>query len=147
MKQTASFYLKLPLKPAFCRAFFVTSGKFKFYFWKDKSLLVLNLFIPEYLDRILPFKEIKEGFSVKLPDWKSFWSFFVFLFCLRWKLNKTQAAQIFKQIRQNIRAYFRSKKKSGLIEDSENIFEYWKESEQSKVLANKLGLFQIQLGV
>ena len=25
-------------------------------------------------------------------------------------------------------------------------FEYWKESEQSEVLANKLGLFQIQLG-
>ena len=38
------------------------------------------------------------------------------------------------------------KKKIELIKDSQNIFAYWKESEQSKALANKLGLFQIQLG-
>ena len=49
-------------------------------------------------------------------------------------------------INQNIRAYPRSKKKIELIKDSQNIFAYWKESEQSKALANKLGLFQIQLG-
>ena len=35
-------------------------------------------------------------------------------------------------------------KKIELIKDSQNIFAYWKESEQSKGLANKLGLFQIQ---
>ena len=35
-------------------------------------------------------------------------------------------------------------KKNALIKDSQNIFAYWKESEQSEGLANKLGLFQIQ---
>ena len=56
---------------------------------------------------------------------------------------------IFKHINQNMRAYPRSKKnqkKSELIKDSRNVFAYWKKSEQSKALANKLGLFQIQLG-
>ena len=53
---------------------------------------------------------------------------------------------IFKHINQNIRAYPRSKKKSELIKDSQDIFSYWKESEQSEALASKLGLFQIQLG-
>ena len=38
-------------------------------------------------------------------------------------------------------------KKKELIKASQNIFAYWKESEQSEVLANNLGLFQIQLGV
>ena len=37
------------------------------------------------------------------------------------------------------------KKKIELIKDSQNIFEYWKESEQSEMLVNKLGLFKIQL--
>ena len=36
-------------------------------------------------------------------------------------------------------------KKIELIKDSQNIFACWKESEQSEGLANKLGLFQIQL--
>ena len=53
---------------------------------------------------------------------------------------------IFKNIYQNIRAYSRSKRKSGFINDCENIFTYWKTSEQSEALANNLGLFQIQLG-
>ena len=48
-------------------------------------------------------------------------------------------------INQNIRAYTRNKKKIELIKDSQNIFAYWKESEQSEALVNKLGLFQIQL--
>ena len=47
-------------------------------------------------------------------------------------------------INQNIRAYPRSEKIE-LIKDSQNIFAYWKKSEQSKALANKLGLFQIRL--
>ena len=38
------------------------------------------------------------------------------------------------------------KKKFKLIKDSQNIFAYWKESEQSKALAKELSLFQIQLG-
>ena len=38
------------------------------------------------------------------------------------------------------------KKKSGLINGWENIFAYWKEFVQNEALANKLGLFQIQLG-
>ena len=37
------------------------------------------------------------------------------------------------------------KKKIELIKDSQNIFACWKKSEQSEGLANKLGLFQIQL--
>ena len=49
-------------------------------------------------------------------------------------------------INQNIRAYPRSEKKFELIKDSQNTFAYWKESEQSEALTNKLGLFQIQLG-
>ena len=36
------------------------------YFWKDKPLLILNLFIFEYLDQIASWKEIKEAFSLKL---------------------------------------------------------------------------------
>ena len=48
-------------------------------------------------------------------------------------------------INQNIRAYPRSEKKNELIKDSQHIFACWKESEQSEGLANKLGLFQIQL--
>ena len=36
-----------------------------FYFWKVKSLLVLNLFISEYLD-IFPWKRWSKAFSVKL---------------------------------------------------------------------------------
>ena len=40
----------------------------------------------------------------------------------------------------------KKKKKSELIKDSQNIFAYFKEPEQSEALANKLGLFQIQLG-
>ena len=39
----------------------------------------------------------------------------------------------------------KKKKKNELITDSQNIFAYWKESEQSEALANKLVLFQIQL--
>ena len=48
-------------------------------------------------------------------------------------------------INQNVRAYPRSEKKNELIKDSQNIFTYWKESEQSEALVNKLGLLQIQL--
>ena len=38
------------------------------YFWKVKSLLILKLFIFEYLDKTLPWREIKEAFSVNLPS-------------------------------------------------------------------------------
>ena len=50
VKQTASLYLKLPLKPAFLECFC--------YSWKDKSLFILNLFISKYIDQSLPSKEI-----------------------------------------------------------------------------------------
>ena len=84
------------------------------------------------------------GIFSKTPDWKS-----LFLLKIKIKLslgcpNKEHNA-IFKHINQNIRAYPRSKKKSELIKDSENIFAYWKESEQSKALENKFVLFQVQL--
>ena len=58
MKLTTSLHLKLRLKPAFLVCFC--------YFWKDKSLLVTNLVIPEYLDQIPPWKEMKDAFSVNL---------------------------------------------------------------------------------
>ena len=54
-------------------------------------------------------------------------------------------SEVFKHFYQNIRAYPRSTKKPGLINSWDNIFTYWKESKQSKALANKLGLLQIQL--
>ena len=47
-------------------------------------------------------------------------------------------------IHQNIRAFPRSKK-SALTSDYENIIASSEESEQSKVYANKCGLFQIYL--
>ena len=37
-----------------------------YYFWKGKSLFILNLFISDYLDQIPPWKETKEEFSVTL---------------------------------------------------------------------------------
>ena len=37
-----------------------------YYLWKERPLLVLNLFIFEYLDQIPPRKEMKEAFPVKL---------------------------------------------------------------------------------
>ena len=77
-----------------------------FFFWK-----VLAFFkrVSEYLDQILQWKEMKEAFLVKLQTEN-------LCFCLRWKLNKTQASQIkninvvFNHIHQNIRTYPRSKK-------------------------------------
>ena len=74
------------------------------------------------------------------------------LFSLKIKIKQSSGCPnkecnaIFMHINQNIRAYPRSKKKIELIKDSQNIFAYWKESQQSEALANKLGLFQIQLG-
>ena len=90
--------------------------------------------------------EVNEGgiFS-KTLDWKS-------LFLLKIKIKQSSGCPnseynaIFKHVNQNIRAYPRSKRKSELIKDSENIFAYWKESKKSEMLANKLGLFQTQLG-
>ena len=46
-----------------------------------KPLLILNLFIFEYLDQILPRKEMKEAFNgSKAPTWEP-------LFLLKIKLN------------------------------------------------------------
>ena len=49
VKQAAFSYLKLPFMP-FKHTFLVCFC----CFWKVKSLLVLNLFTSEYLDKILP---------------------------------------------------------------------------------------------
>ena len=49
VKQTVSLYLKFTLNPTlvcFC------------YFWKDKSFLILNLSLSEYLYQRLPWKEM-----------------------------------------------------------------------------------------
>ena len=85
----------------------------------------------------------KRGISSKAPDQK-------LLFLLKIKTNKTQAAQI-KNIMQSSSTFIRISgpipeiKKSASTNDCENIT-YWKESEQSEVLANKFGLSQIQFG-
>ena len=75
------------------------------------------------------------GIFSETPDCKSFF----FFFCLKFKQNlccpKKEYNVIYKNINQNIRVYRRSKKKSELIKDSENVLAYWKESEQSESLA------------
>ena len=70
------------------------------------SLLVLNLFISEYLDKILPWKEMKLIFSVKLQTEQ-------LLLKIKIKqnpgcLNKEYNA-IFEYIHLEIKAYPRSK--------------------------------------
>ena len=81
---------------------------------------------------------MKEAFSVKLQTVNRFF-FFFFFFCLKFKQNlgcpNKEYNVLFKNINQNIRVYRRSKKKSELIKDSENVLAYWKESEQSESLA------------
>ena len=93
-------------------------------------MLVLNLFIPEYLDKILPWKEMKIAFSVRLQT--------EFLcFCFRQKLEKTQAAQT-RNIMQSLSTFIRISgsalgvKKSALISDHENIA-YSEKPEQGEV--------------
>ena len=88
------------------------------YFWKDKSLLILSLFISEYLDQIPPYREMKEGLSVKLQNEN--------MFLLKIKIKQNPGCPnkgynaILKYIHQNIRAYT-SRKKTELINDWENI--------------------------
>ena len=85
-------------------------------------------------------EEDEGGIFSKTPGWKS-------LFSLNIKIKQSSGCPnkeynaIFMYINQNIRAYPRSEKKFELIKDSQNIFAYWKESEQSEGLANKLGFF------
>ena len=96
VKETASLYLKLLLKPAF---------------YMNKSIVIfgnfslLSFLISEYSDKILPLKEIKLAFLVKFQTEN-------LCFCSRYELNKIQAAQtrntynaIFKHIHPNIWAY------------------------------------------
>ena len=77
------------------------------------------------------------GIFIETPACKSF--FFFFFFCLKFKQNlgcpNKEYNVLSKNINQNIRVYRRSKKKSELIKDSENVLAYWKESEQSESLA------------
>ena len=77
------------------------------YFWKDKSFLILNLFISEYLDQIPPWKENKDAFSVMLQTEN------LFLFKIKIKQNpgcqNKEYNTIFKHIHQSIRGYSRSK--------------------------------------
>ena len=94
VKQTASLYLKLSLKPAFFK-----SNKNIVIFGK---LSLLFSFISQYLDKILLWKEMKLAFSARFQAKN-------LCFSSRWKLNKIQAAQtrniynaIFKHIHQNI---------------------------------------------
>ena len=79
----------------------------------------------------------KEGLSSKVPDWK-------LCFYLKWKSNKTQAAQIRNIMWSSNKRKSKVKKKSTLINDWGNIA-YYEESEQSEELGNNFGLSQIQL--
>ena len=87
------------------------------------SVFLLFLLILEYLEQVLPLKEIKEGgiFS-KVPDWTP-----LVLFKIKIKQNPGCARKeynvIFKLIHQNIRAYPRSKKRA-LINYLENVIVY-----------------------
>ena len=113
MKQTVSLYLRLPFKPVLLVCF-----------CKVKSLLVLNIFMSEYLDKILSWKEIKLALSVKLQTE-------YLCFCLN-------QASLTKNIMQSSSTFRISGpipkvKKSALINDYENIIDYSKESEQREV--------------
>ena len=87
------------------------------YFWKVKSLLILSLFISEYLDHIPPWKEIKEAFSVTVQTENLF---------LLTKLNKIKAAQIWNIVR-SLSTFIRTSgpipemQKSALINDWQNL--------------------------
>ena len=72
-------------------------------------MLILNLFVPEFLNQIVLWKEMKEVFSVKLQTKNH-------CICLRSKLNKTQAAQIRNIMQSHSSGYedlFKNKKKGG----------------------------------
>ena len=101
VKQTALFELNLSLKPAFFLVYFC-------YFWKVKNLLILNVFISEYLDQSPRWKEIRGAFSVTFQTKN--------VFSLKIKIKQNPGCpnkeynEILKHIRQNIRSYTRSKK-------------------------------------
>ena len=117
MKQTASLYWSFLWNlhfMCFCN------------FWKDNSLLIVNLYISEYLDQIRPWKEVKEAFSVKIQTEN-------LCFCLRKRLHKTQSAQI-RNIMQSSTTFIRISrlipevKNPALINDWENTIYYREES-------------------
>ena len=89
------------------------------------SVFLLFLLILEYLEQVLPLKEIKEAFS-KVSDWKP-----LVFFKIKIKQNPGYARKeynvIFEHIHQNIRAYPRSKKRA-LINDLENVIVYYEVS-------------------
>ena len=87
------------MKPAFFQVFFCFFG----------NLDLLNVFISDYLDKILPWKEMKLAFSVKFQTEKTF-------ALLKIKIRQNPGCPnkeynaIFDHIHQNIRAYPRSTK-------------------------------------
>ena len=115
VKKTASLYLKF----AFETCIFLVCFS---YFWKEKSLLFLNLYIYFWMSRPNSSMEGDEGgiFS-KAPDWKS----------LKIKIKQksgcpnNEYSAIFKHIiHQDIRTSPWSKKKSWSINDWEKFFAY-----------------------
>ena len=88
------------------------------YFQKDRSLFILKIFIPEYLNKMSPCKEVKAK-----------------------KRNIMQSSSTFTKISGPIAEV----KNSALINDWQYI-PYQVKSEQSEALNNKFRLFQIQLG-
>ena len=92
--------MKLPFKPGFFLVFLLFLARQVFAYFKLLYYWICR--------QIPPWKEMKEAFSEKLQTEN-------LCFCLRRKLNETQAAQIrnnaiFKNIHQIIRAYPISKK-------------------------------------
>ena len=81
------------------------------------------------------------GILSKASDWKS-------LFLLKVKIKQNTSCPNLKKKKKLIRTSGPNTevKRFAFISDWENIITYWEESEQREVLANKLGLFQMQLG-
>ena len=93
------------------------------------------------------------GIFSKASDWKS-----LFLLKIKIKQNTSFPNKVYNAIFKKKKKKKKKKKiktlgpntevkRFAFINDWENIITNWEESEQSEVLANKLGLFQMQLGV
>ena len=129
MLQLSFLYLKMPLKSAFLIFFF---------FWNDNSLLILKLFISEYLDLIPPWKEIKEAFSV---------NFHTENLLLKIKLKDSpdcpnnEYNAILNYIHENIRADPRCKKNLHWLVIGKLLLHIGTNSNKSEAMVDKFGLF------
>ena len=105
-------------------------------------MLILNLSIFEYLDKIPLWKEIKEGIFSKALDWQPYFLFQLNILKNPSCPNKRYNA-IFKHIHDNVRVYSWTKK---------TCIDQWLRkkcilgrTQARRGMANKFGLFQLQL--